>query len=366
MRMAVDFATRGKAAFVIGGQWGSEGKGAAAAWLASQVSKIGAHWDVITTNAGAQAGHTSVHKGRKVVVNHLPTAAIIAADEGQDPTVYLNAGSIIDPDMLMRELAENPKIKRLIIHPNAAVIDDECRDAENLHNSPQTKTASTRKGVGQALARKVLRYPGQIAREHPQLKEFCATIDLNHRLHIGQSIFVEVPQGHSLSVNSQFYPYTTSRVCSIQQAMADAVIHPSFVGETMMVLRSYPIRVGNIVEDGVELGHSGGHYADQREITWEDLGVEPEITTVTKRVRRVFTFSEMQATEAISANRPTALYLSFCDYLDPERAARWADRLDLIMHNAGLPTGRAVYGVGPSTDDVTLSLLHWSVRRGGK
>jgi adenylosuccinate synthase len=123
-------------------------------------------------------------------------------------------------------------------------------------------------------------------------------------------VLVEIPQGYGLSLNGKFYPYCTSRDCTVMQAFSDAHIHPSFIGATLGVCRTYPIRVGSLP------GHSSGDcYPDQREMTWTEVGVKPEITTVTKRERRVFTWSQQQIVDAMLANRPDAIYLSFCDYV---------------------------------------------------
>lgn len=354
----------GKATFVIGGQWGSEGKGAACAAIAAKLAQQGEAFDVITTNAGAQAGHTSVHNGETKVAFHLPTAALIASKAvyvagvprrlAAPLYVYLNAGSIIDPAVLLREIAESGLNEdRIFIHPNAAIITEECKEAEGRADSAQTKIASTRKGVGEALSRKVLR-SGLIARDYAPLRKFVKALDLNWYLNIGMSVLVEVPQGISLSVDSQFYPYTTSRNCTVGQAMADAGVHPIFYGASVLVLRTFPIRVGNIVEDGKVLGHSGYWFGDQQETSWDDLGKQAEITTVTKRIRRVFTFSAEQADIAIRLTRPDIVYLTFCDYtkngdnqLEEITAAIMKSAL-----NVGMKPPTILYQYGPSTDDV--------------
>jgi hypothetical protein len=63
-------------------------------------------------------------------------------------------------------------------------------------------------------------------------------------------------------------------------------------------------------------GHSSGEwYEDQQEVTWEALGIEPELTTVTKRIRRVATFSEEQLFEALRANDPDWIAVNFLNYL---------------------------------------------------
>lgn len=376
--MLRNFLRRGKASFIVGGQYGSEGKGAAAAFVAANLAENRRGFDIITTNAGAQAGHTSTHQGKKRVVFHLPTASLIepfqpryeaSLDEMRDapPITYLNAGSIIDPLGLEKELAENPEIRhdRFFIHPNAAVITDRHREAEGAADSAQTKIASTRKGVGQALADKVLR-SAMLAKDHPYLAQFVTRLNLNSAMAAGNSVLVEVPQGISLSLNSQFYPHVTSRNCTVTAAMADADIHPSFMGATMLILRTFPIRVGHIpsvVLHGPDegktgfMGQSGGVFPDQTEIGWEDIGVEAEITTVTKRVRRVFTWSEQQAMESIKSARPDVIYLTFCDYIKPNvfpTVGFLVDRLASICRTVGMPDTQIITQWGPTTEDAKL------------
>lgn len=347
---------KGKASFIVGGQWGSEAKGAAAAWLAYDLAKEGRFYDIVTTNAGAQAGHTSIHDGKKRVVYHLPTAPMITEQcLGKNVSVtYLNAGSVIDPEGLEKELNDHyPKSGVFLIHPMAAVITDECREAEQRSDSSTTKIASTRKGVGQAIARKIAR-SGLVANDHPFLKQFCRRLDLNLNLSRGASILCEVPQGVSLSLNhSRFYPYTTSRDCIPSSAMGDAAIHPKLYGETMVVLRTFPIRVGNIVEDGQTLGESGGHYPDQSETNWDALGVPVEITTVTKRVRRVFTFSMQQIVDTFGLCRPDVVFLAFCDYLKDEgHLDRIIDMINTAARVNYVQPPKVIVSYGPTTGDV--------------
>lgn len=369
--MLNNFKTRGRASFVLGGQWGSEGKGAAAASIAVQLAERGEAFDLITTNAGAQAGHTSTHGGVTRVVFHLPTAALIQQDYRRDALrsaaplmVYLNAGSIIDPVVLIRELeTSNLDFERFFIHPNAAIITDECREAEGRADSAQTKIASTRKGVGEALSRKVLR-SGMLAKDYLPLQRFIKRVDLNDYLQRGLSVLVEVPQGVGLSLDGPFYPHCTSRNCTVMQAMSDAGIHPSYYGSSMLVLRTFPIRVGNIegfdpVQGKVTglLGQSGGHYDDQRETSWEELGQKAEITTVTKRVRRVFTFSVKQMAEAMALTRPDVVYLTFCDYLKTrEEVFNIGLKIGQVADELHMPQPQLLFQYGPTTGDLYESV----------
>lgn len=363
--MLRNFLIPGKASFIVGGQFGSEAKGSAAAWVAYQLSerqigKDAGRFDIVTCNSGAQAGHTSIHGGKKFVVFHLPTAPLISPGS----IGYLNAGAIIDPDGLRKELEQYGScFLRFFIHPNAAVITQDCRDAEGRVDSAQTAIASTRKGVGEALARKILR-SGAIAYRALNMPAIVSRLDLNDEMQRGSSVLVEVPQGIGLSLNGPFYPHCTSRDCTPAQAASDAGIHPSFVGPIMLVLRTFPIRVGNIKEallgEAAEapmseisrsVGFSGGCYPDQREISWEELGVEPEITTITKRVRRVFTWSQQQVVEAMRITRPTHVFLSHVDYVEDGPREHVHNILDAAKE-AGLPRPQVFYSTGPTTADV--------------
>lgn len=348
-----DLCMPGKASFIVGGQWGSEAKGCAAAWLAHECAKREYNPGFVTTNAGVQSGHTSIHKGKRRVSFHLPTAPFVFLDEGLiPPTVYLNGGSVIDPSVFLKEVKDFPA--EVFIHPNASVIDQGCIEAENETTSSQTKIASTRKGVGEAISRKVRR-AASLARDCDKLKPFVKRMDLNYFLNNGESIWIEIPQGVSLSIDTDFYPYTTSRNCTSAQALSDAAIHPSFYGSSLVVLRTFPIRVGNISDDsGVELGNSGSCYPDQKEISWEGLGVEAEITTVTKRIRRVFTFSKQQLRDTFVLCRPDVVFLTFCNYIKEQA---YLDEIESAIYSVskelGFPPPRVVYEFGPSTTEVS-------------
>lgn len=351
--MLEHFLKRGKASVVIGGQWGSEGKGAACAFVATHLRERGESFDIVTANNGAQSGHVSIHEGKSLTLFHLPSTSAYPLPAFQ-PLTYLNGGAVIDPTVLLQELRQVPHVERkFAIHPNAAVITEECRAAEMRDDSAQTKIASTRKGVGEALSRKVLR-SSMVAKDHPVLSRWVQRLDLNDMMQRGVSVLVEVPQGHSLSIDGPFYPHTTSRNCTVGQAMADAGIHPHFYHQSMMVIRTFPIRVGNInratideieqdsglahmpYDPPVQLGHSGPHFSDQHEISWNDLGANAEITTVTKRVRRVFTFSEQQVAEAIASTRPGVVYITFMDYLPNRELARTVvDRVRKLCKSVG-------------------------------
>jgi len=113
-------------------------------------------------------------------------------------------------------------------------------------------------------------------------------------------------------------------------------------------VRTYPIRVGSTENS------SGPCYVDKHELSWEDLGVEPEMTTVTKRVRRVFTWSNVQFMDAVFANSPSVIFCNFLNYLKPEDVHDFIVDHILLPYNRvmGKNPGAILLGYGPKTSNI--------------
>jgi adenylosuccinate synthase len=297
---------------LVDGQFGSTGKGTFASFLAHQASDVShlSWFNGAISSSGPNSGHTSYFGHAKIVLKQLPTFAVHAHLLGYTIPVYLSAGAIIDPDVLRKEAIEYPAIP-IFVHPNAAVVS--YADKEGEKAGPIRDIASTQSGTGMALARKIMRHPDSVFKNHSLVGLGMPTnvAVLNHRIKPEDgAYFMEVAQGFSLGINSEFYPHVTSRECTVMQGIADARIPPRFVNGVFMCVRTYPIRVGNLD------GHSSGNwYEDQTETSWEELGIEAELTTVTKRVRRVATFSVNQFIDAIRANDPDWVAINFLNYL---------------------------------------------------
>lgn len=310
--MSNTFTSSGRISIIMDGQFGSTGKGLIAAHIAS-INDFG----IAISTASPNSGHTFSYNGEKRVVNHLPVAGVI----NPNSLIYLNAGSVIDLDLLRKEVKDNDiDPSRVYIHNRAAVISEDDKAAEKDKSSSTTKLASTQKGVGSALASKILRVVGKTYGEVYETGglEFVPVDHslLNDMLMVNNSAILEIPQGFSLGLNSGLsYPYCTSKEVSVAQGLSDCGVHPRRLGKVMMTFRTYPIRVGNIMDGDKVIGWSGPGYQDQNELSWEDLGVEPELTTVTKRPRRVFEFSMEQYKAAIEINRPDYVFLNFVNYL---------------------------------------------------
>lgn len=288
-----------KCHFIVDGAYGSTGKGA----LAAVIARAGRHKiEVYATNAGPNSGHTARIGATTIVTTQMPVGAAVARIlPGPRFDAYLTAGAIIRPTMLQKEVEEFGVVPT--IHPCAAIIED--RHIEQEQSNGSARVAGTAKGVGAALADKVNR-EGNLWGRQESWYGYSGVMDLTDRC-----VLHESAQGFSLGVNdARFAPNTTSRECTVQQAISDARIPLSQVAKVAMTTRTFAIRVGN-----TDKGYSGSHYEDQHETSWAELGQPEELTTVTKRVRRVFTWSWMQFIEAIRCNEPDLININFLDYL---------------------------------------------------
>lgn len=330
---------------ICGGQFGSEGKGLMASYFA-RYSNI----NIATTDCGPNAGHTAIWDDKKVITYHLPMSGVLSPNA----LIYLNGGAIIDVDKLHEEITElnNQGFKinrRLAIHPNAAIIRAEDKDLENRANSTMQHIASTQKGVGSAAASKVLRH-GMIAKDIESLQSYVNVPDLNP---YKDMIIVEVAQGYSLGINAGFYPFTTHRACTPAQGLMNANLPTNVPHEVWAVIRVNPIRVGNIPG-----GYSGGCYMDQIETNWEELGQEPQYTTVTKRVRRVFTYSYEQVREMIKTCNPNTILINFAQTVKHQQLEHIAQDIMNYYKDNQIMRPNFLYGFGPKPEDIQITMRH--------
>ena len=291
---------------VVGGQYGSEGKGKVTHWLAREQR---ARYAIRV--GGPNSGHTVVENGRRVVLRQLPTPVLIG-----DVIGVVAAGAYLDVDVLLREVEETGLTKdRLLIHPSAVVIDDSMR-ADEREAGLIEEIASTGQGVGGAVAQRAMRRSSvTFAGGMNPLREFIHS-DLSHiladALTRGERVIVEGTQGFGLSLlHGGHYPYATSRDTTAAGALSEAGLSPRDVDCVALTLRTFPIRVG---------GNSGPL---PLETTWETIarncGADvdlTEFTTVTQRPRRVAGFHEEVVLQAIRANRPDLIFLNHVDYFD--------------------------------------------------
>jgi adenylosuccinate synthase len=327
---------------LLDGQFGSTGKGLAEQKLAM----LGAERvHSVTTNAGPNSGHTIYDfLGTKIVTKQIPSFTIQAAMMGLKIPLHLNAGALIDSKILAEEL-KNSWDFPLTIHPNATAI----LSQHYLTITSLDKIASTQKGTGPALSDKLLRKRFAVIENVHEFEFYTQSRGDYTRAGV---VFVSTAQGFSLGINSGFYPYTTCRECTVQQALSDAHIPARKLQKVIATFRSFPIRVGD-----TPFGTSGGWYPDQRELSWGEIGQVPETTTVTGRQRRIATWSDIQFRECVAVNEPDALFLNFLNYLPTAReATKFAEHVvDKFMKYRGVQPDFVMLGFGPKATDVDVA-----------
>lgn len=308
----------GKANVVIDLQWGSTGKGKLCAFLANTY-KI----DYAVCDFQPNAGHTFIQDGKKCVVKQVPAAAAAS----KDTIAIINPGAAIDVDRLLWEIEEYDLDDRLYIHRHAAIVNSDHRTMEK-ESINMSDISSTQSGVGEAAIEKITRMDsGNIAANEPRLAKYLTdTTALIHRAMSKKAmVLLEGAQGFDLSINHGWeYPYVTSRDVTTASILSNAGVPPQLCGTIYGTIRTYPIRVGHMYDDkGEQIGSSGPCYPDQRELTWEQItrmanSSTPllEHTTVTGKVRRVFTFSPRQFGRALMVCRPTSLFVNFINYVN--------------------------------------------------
>jgi adenylosuccinate synthase len=291
---------------VVGGQYGSEGKGKVAHFLAAENKSC-----IAVRVGGCNSGHTIIDRlGNRLIFRHLPTASVLP-----DVICVLGAGSYIKPDILLTEISTTGLTpERLVIDPNAVIITAVEEEAERGGILRKT-IGSTASGTGAAVRRRLDRdatvpLAKHDARLHPYVRP--VTPFLREALNVNRRVIIEGTQGFGLSVlHSATYPFVTTRDTTASGFLSEVGLSPFDVDDIVMVLRTFPIRVG---------GNSGPL---PNEIDWQILTTtsgskEPliEHTSVTKSVRRVATFDPILIRQALEVNRPTRIVLNHLDYVD--------------------------------------------------
>ena len=333
-------------------QFGSTGKGLMAGYWATKY-----HPDTIVTAWAANAGHTFINSEGRKWVHTMLANGIVSPNLKR---ILIGPGSVIDMDAMLREISDNGDLLEgipIYVHENAAVITQRHVDEEN---GPMTKIGSTKKGCGAAAIQRIRRNPDDmntartLIKHHP-LSGYVSVVGSGgfaFQLDQGKDILLEGAQGHSLSMYHGFYPYTTSRDVSVAQLLADCAIPVSrdWPVEVIGTARTFPIRVANRYNERHEMvGFSGPNYLDQKEITFEEIGQEVELTTVTKLPRRIFTFSVSQVAHAVRQNGVKEIFLNFCNYF-PSGSSKLPRLITQI--NANTSARVRWLGFGPTANDV--------------
>jgi hypothetical protein len=401
----------GTLTFVLDASFGSSGKGK----LSAFITKHSGVSFLVTSNS-ANASHTVIDEGKKVVFKALPSGSFY---HHKLERVFISPGASFKIEDLLSEIEQTgiPRSK-VMIHPRASVIteadaafergeaDIDGNILENKHDGT-IKTGSTCSGSGASLARKILRRKPPVAGDYPEIQDMIGITEqsIMGMLDSGKYGLFEIGQGFPLSLNHyRFAPNTTSRNVTVSAALNDAMLPPVYAGPVILNFRTFPIRINSkkyIGDDGSHLtwedvkngvshkeidSYSGNWYPDQEEISWESIEelsggkIDDSIknTTLTKLPRRVSTFSSLNLNEAIKYNMSQAgvfLSLNFINHissditdetstdrlLSNQRVCEWLD--------SNIPPcvrqSIAFYGTGQGTDSFIVdgdcsAVWYWS------
>lgn len=289
---------------VVGGQFGSEGKGHVTAQLIARTFQERPDADVVNIRvAGPNAGHTVYDEaGNRFALRSVPVGAAV----NDNVQLYIASGSEVEIPVLQSEIellrSKGHPVRRLSVSGEATVLTEGHKQREQELDM-SGRLGSTAKGIGAARADRIMRVADRI-KDNP---EALATLDalgvhvvndpgwLNEvYMRSVDQVVIEGTQGYGLGLHAGHYPQCTSSSTRAIDFLAMAGVspwHPEISGFNVWVCaRVYPIRVA---------GNSG---ALEGETSWEELGLAAEHTTVTNKVRRVGEWDPELIHAAVTAN----------------------------------------------------------------
>jgi len=269
------------AVVVIGAQWGDEGKG-------KVVDLYARYADAVVRYAGgANAGHTLVVGGDKLVLHLVPSGALHGTVR-----CVIGQGTVIDPEVLMGEI-DHLRGRglldegRLLVSDRAHVVLPHHKLVDGLREDNRRAIGTTRRGIGPTYEDKVARrgvrvgdllsparLAEQVARsidgwrptiealggEVPDAAEVAraygalgeklrpfvgdTAMALATALEDGARVLVEGAQGTMLDVDHGTYPFVTSSNAVAGGACTGAGIAPRWVRRCIGITKAYATRVG--------------------------------------------------------------------------------------------------------------------------
>jgi adenylosuccinate synthase len=335
------------ATILIGAQWGDEGKGRVADWLAMES-------DIVARYAGGDnAGHT-VNVGTKVYKLHLIPSGILHSHV----VCVLGNGMVVNPVNLVREIRELQALgvdispERLIISTRAHIITPAhiALDAASEKARGQAAIGTTLRGIGPAYLDKTgrsglragvmadveefadalhqhilaanIRLPSdslldpQIHTEsyiqasdflRPYLKD--TTQYINAALNAGARVLCEGAQGTMLDVDHGDYPYVTSSSPTVGGVLTGLGFGPRHVERVIGVAKSYSTRVGAGPMPTELDGEIAKRLRGTGENFWDEFG------TTTGRPRRCGWLDAVVVRYAVQVNGFNELVLTKLDIL---------------------------------------------------
>ena len=267
------------AAVVVGAQWGDEGKG-------KIVDLLSPHAELVVRYAGgANAGHTLVVEGKKIVLHLVPSGIL-----HPDCKCVIGHGTVVDPGTVLEEIealeASGVSCEgRLFISERAHVVLPHHKQLDALREQSR-KIGTTKRGIGPCYEDKVGRRGVRVGDlssprlrerlEHnlnswqasaqamggelPSVDESMKTLrDYAERLRPyvadggrivadalaeGKKVLLEGAQGTMLDVDQGTYPFVTSSSAVAGGACTGSGIGPVAIERVVGIAKAYATRVG--------------------------------------------------------------------------------------------------------------------------
>ncbi|HEX2907028.1 MAG TPA: adenylosuccinate synthase [Phototrophicaceae bacterium] len=337
------------ATILIGAQWGDEGKGRIADWLAAEADVVARY------GGGDNAGHT-VYVGEQVFKLHTIPSGILH----ERVVCVLGNGMVVNPVNLVKEMDQLQALgvelipERLVMSTRAHIISPAHITLDKVSEKALGAQAigTTLRGIGPAYLDKtgrrglrmgdmlnienfadalhraiheankvavplgiepvnageaVLPYLDAAARLKPFLTE--TSVYLNQRLKAGARILCEGAQGTLLDVDHGSYPFVTSSSPTAGGAMIGLGIGPGCVDRVVGAAKSFSTRVGAGPMATELKNEIGDRLRGTGENFWDEYG------TTTGRPRRCGWLDTVMLRYAAQVNGCTELVLTKLDIL---------------------------------------------------
>lgn len=217
---------------VVGGQYGGEGKGAVAGFLAHT-----GQFQYLVKTGGPNSSHSFGQIGAMSHVRMLPSGAQF----GSSGLIY-PPGCLIHVATFVEELS-------MLKNSNSIYVDHRVGIVTDAHMSTQKsdefyyQAGSTRRGTGAATAERARRRLS-LAGNEPALADYlCDTLAvLKAAIKDEDDVLVEGGQGYGLSNYHGEYPYVTSRDTTAASILGQTGIGIRHVKDVVMVVKAFPTR----------------------------------------------------------------------------------------------------------------------------
>lgn len=263
---------------IIGAQWGDEGKGKISNLLSEDVDMV------VRYQGGANAGHTIVTNGKKIVLHSIPSGILT----NNCKNIIAN-GCVIEIESLAAEI-ENLKNERIDVSPENLIISNRTHIVTPFHKLLDkisgAKVGTTGKGIGPCYVDKIRRtgirmesiadnsfeqkYLEQIEYYKNEIKEhFFKDFDIKGSIEKqkkaasilkpyindtqnliynasqeNKNILFEGAQGTFLDIDHGTYPFVTSSNTTIGGAFCGTGVFIEF-HKRIGIMKAYTTRVGN-------------------------------------------------------------------------------------------------------------------------